>query len=799
MSPDPAVPEPAAARPAPTVLIVDDEPGFVDTLADILGAKGYNALLASTGREGERIVNQSHVDLAIVDLKLPDVSGVEVLARVRECSPGTEVIILTGHASLDTALRALNLGAYAYLEKPYDVDRLFLIIERALARRARQDSLSRLPELARLLDKSSFPAFAYRTADGRIAFANAAFGRLFGLPDPASTTLSLSDVLSDAGPDAAPQHIARVKTENRATLEFPLRTRPGPPAWYELASSLADGPGDLALGLLADVGARHQAEIESRRARQYFEAIFDDLAAGVAIIDSQFTIQRANPQFARFYHLTPSELVGRKCHETIHNNVTPCQLHGEVCPIVNCLAVGTTARVRHRHRDAEGRLRYQECTMTPLRDESGTVVSFVATFMDFTDIKQAQEESEAKSQELELLNRELTMQGEQLTAQAEELEKTNVELIRLAAAKDDFVSMVSHELRTPLTAISEGINLVADGSLGPANEQQGRFLNLARKNCARLTDLINDILDLSKMEAGRMDVHAARFDITRALAETRDTFAASARERLLSIEAAGLDQPMLVYADERMVRRVLTNLVGNALKFTDQGSIRLAAEHKVDHVLVSVADSGIGIPASEHPKMFERFHQVQQRDRGRPAGTGLGLALTKQMVEMNAGRIWFESEENKGTRFFFTLPLDTDATRAAVLLNSRPGLQADARARRAVLVALANAGQLQERYGTAGLEQVREAVSNLMTGGHANVLGRQALPESHDLLLLLEGTDPELDVQQRALRDRLTGATFVVNEEVVPVRLNMGFCRLNGQTDPKAFLDALRKEAAHVN
>ncbi len=147
--------------PPPTILIIDDESAFADTLADILGTRGYHTLTASTGGEGTQAARRAPVDLAIVDMKLPDISGVEVLARIRGHSPRTEVIILTGHASLDTAVHCLNLGAFGYLEKPYDIDRLFLLIERALAKRTRKRATGRLASLARLLDGSPVPAFAY--------------------------------------------------------------------------------------------------------------------------------------------------------------------------------------------------------------------------------------------------------------------------------------------------------------------------------------------------------------------------------------------------------------------------------------------------------------------------------------------------------------------------------------------------------------------------------------------------------------------------------------------------------------
>jgi signal transduction histidine kinase len=247
----------------------------------------------------------------------------------------------------------------------------------------------------------------------------------------------------------------------------------------------------------------------------------------------------------------------------------------------------------------------------------------------------------------------------ELAADKVALATANEELKRLSEAKSNFVSVVSHELRTPLTAISEGINLIADGSLGPTNDRQARFLVLVHRNCNRLGELIDDLLDLSNIEAGRMDYRPARLDLGPVVKEVAETFRVLAREKGLALDAMVPDVPVHVYADGRLVRRILTNLVSNALKFTDRGTITITAAANGENVRVSVQDTGIGIPLVEQARVFEKFHQVDHQDRGRPTGTGIGLSLTRQMVAMNHGRIWFESREGTGTTFCFTLPLHT--------------------------------------------------------------------------------------------------------------------------------------------
>lgn len=781
-----------ADRPTPTVLIVDDEAAFAATLADILATKGYNAVVANTGAEGMDAAQHMPVDLALVDLKLPDVSGVEVLARIREISPRTEVIVLTGQAALDTALRALNLGAFGYLEKPYDIDRLFLLIERALARRARHSAEARTPEMSQLLDLSTVPMFAYYPDNGHITFANPAFARVLGLAGPEDMASSLAQLFRPDGKQSLADHLACLRARGRAVSDFSLRHNPGSETWYEITSSLVTRNPPLAFAVLTDVTSRRRIETESRQARQYFEAIFENLAAGVVIIDSNYEIQQANPAFARFYRATPGALNGRKCHEIIHHRLTPCAMHGEVCPINSCLTAGATVRVQHRHEDADRQSHYQECTMAPLHNESGTIVSFVAMFTDFTEIKQAQEDSEAKSRELETLNGELTVHQERLTAQAAELEQANAELIRLGAAKDDFVSLVSHELRTPLTAISEGISLVADGSLGPLLAPQTKFLNVAYRNCIRLGELINDLLDLSKIEAGRMDVRPERFDVIHVVNDIAETFTPLARDKGLTIQATHDDDCPPAFADERLARRCLTNLINNAVKFTDQGTIRVAAAVGDGEIRVSIIDTGIGIPASEQARIFERFHQVQQRDRNRPAGTGLGLALTRQMAEMNRGRVNFESVEGVGTTFTLTLPLDTTLGRVAAILSiaareERPPTTA-------ALVKLENAPEFSADHGTAGLDEVFAAIGTVAGRGPARLCYKVGLPQTGECLLLFELPDND-GRRLSELRETLAATAFSIRNTPTPVQLRVGMRSFRPPVDPASLLDKLRTEA----
>ncbi len=228
---------------------------------------------------------------------------------------------------------------------------------------------------------------------------------------------------------------------------------------------------------------------------------------------------------------------------------------------------------------------------------------------------------------------------------------------RLEIAKDDFVNMVSHELRTPLTAIKESIALVTEGAAGPINDEQLEFLAAAKRNVDRLARLINDVLDLQKLQSGRIEFRMAPGDLNEVLREVYALMLPAARDKdvglVLELDPA---VPEAVFDKDKLIQ-VVTNLVNNALKFTDAGTVTLASAREGDGaVRVTISDTGIGIPEQEIEKMFKAFSQVSTAARGKSGSTGLGLAISKQIIAAHGGRIWVESRPGHGSQFHFLIP-----------------------------------------------------------------------------------------------------------------------------------------------
>jgi signal transduction histidine kinase len=231
-------------------------------------------------------------------------------------------------------------------------------------------------------------------------------------------------------------------------------------------------------------------------------------------------------------------------------------------------------------------------------------------------------------------------------------------LKELDTMKSEFVSSVSHELRTPLTAIKGSVDNMLDGLTGLLNDKQVRYLARIKSNTDRLSRLINDLLDLSTLEAGKITLKPADVRLGELARDIAATLRPVAAQRLISLEVSSPNGGVTAWADRDKVTQIFMNLIGNALKFTpSHGKVTVAVERNGDAwVRVSISDTGPGIPFNEVQKIFNRFYQIGNAGKEKTKGTGLGLSISKSLVEIHGGKIWVESEIGKGSTFSFTLP-----------------------------------------------------------------------------------------------------------------------------------------------
>ena len=221
--------------------------------------------------------------------------------------------------------------------------------------------------------------------------------------------------------------------------------------------------------------------------------------------------------------------------------------------------------------------------------------------------------------------------------------------------KDSVISTVSHELRTPLTSIRSYSEMLLDRGDDPAARKE--FLEIINAESERLTWLLNEVLDITTIDSGRAAWNVGRFDLAPVVRESVRLYTPLAAERGLALELS-LDEPLPdVSSDPDRMRQVINNLLDNAIKFTDQGRIRVATRIVDGEVRLLVSDSGHGIPGEDLERIFERFHQGGTRQTGKPRGVGLGLSICSEIVRRSGGRIWAESTPGEGSTFVVALPV----------------------------------------------------------------------------------------------------------------------------------------------
>jgi signal transduction histidine kinase len=246
----------------------------------------------------------------------------------------------------------------------------------------------------------------------------------------------------------------------------------------------------------------------------------------------------------------------------------------------------------------------------------------------------------------------------------DEIQDKSRQLEEASKHKSQFLANMSHELRTPLNAILGYTELMADGAYGEPSEKMAAVLKRLESNGRHLLGLINDVLDLSKIEAGQLQLDLADYTVEDIAHTVRSTLEPLATDKKLAFKLELAPKLPPGRGDGRRLTQVLINLVGNAIKFTDAGEVAIQAEANNGSFHVSVRDTGPGISAADQSKLFQEFQQADNSITRKKGGTGLGLAISKRIVEMHGGRIWIDSTIGQGSTFSFTVPVRVERAEA---------------------------------------------------------------------------------------------------------------------------------------
>ncbi|MHB1477551.1 MAG: sensor histidine kinase [Coriobacteriia bacterium] len=270
-------------------------------------------------------------------------------------------------------------------------------------------------------------------------------------------------------------------------------------------------------------------------------------------------------------------------------------------------------------------------------------------------------ELRSRLEELERAQAELSAHKDNLERQVakrtEELRQSNEELWEATRAKDRFLTNMSHELRTPMNSIIGFTALILEGISGPLTDEQARQLRMVNNAGHYLLGMIEEILDLAKVESGEMEPEFGPFSVKSAIDEAVSIIEPQAADKGLSLTAEYCDAPETITSDRQRFLQVLINLMGNAVKFTETGSVSLIASSDGEHLLVDVSDTGPGIDPAYHEYIWQPFHQIAPPSGGKWKGTGLGLSITRELVTLLGGSVTLESTSGSGATFTVRLPL----------------------------------------------------------------------------------------------------------------------------------------------
>lgn len=634
------------------ILVVDDNREILTLVTEyILKPEGYQAISAKDGIEGLEKIRTENPDLVLLDLEMPRLNGLGVLDALHSEQNEVPIVLMTSHGSEELAVTVFRKGVRDYIIKPLDSQELLRIVEKALTEarlrrekeRLTQDliksnqelerrvkelnalygigrSVTAVLELDRLLGRI-VEAAVYITGaeEGSLLLLDEDTNELFiraaqGLEEKYARDFRLKVKDSLAGKvirtgepiminKAGGPHKVKTAYLVNSILYVPLKAKGRVMGVLTVDNRISEEDftrNDLfLLSLLSDYAAvaienaRLFGQIENER--RTLEAILAGTEDLIIVTNQKGRVLLINDSARNALALPREDLEGRQLTELIQN---------------------------------QDLLRLYQQSLERTGGASAEVIiddrTFLATLSPISDVGRV------------VVMKEIT------------------QLKHLDQMKSDFVATVSHDLRSPLTSIRGFVDLLP--VVGELNAQQHSFLKKIRRGVEDITALISDLLDIGRIEAGT-DWGVEPCNLNEIIVTVADSLRdqANSKQQTLSVETCS--EPLMIQGNRLRLEQVVTNLVGNAIKYTPEGGkicIRSTVDDQI--AVVSVEDNGIGIPVSEQPFIFDKFYRVQNDKTADISGTGLGLSIVKSIVERHNGRVWVESEPDKGSCFSFLLP-----------------------------------------------------------------------------------------------------------------------------------------------
>jgi PAS domain S-box-containing protein len=519
-----------------------------------------------------------------------------------------------------------------------------------------EEKLRQSEEQFRLITENVADLIAVLDLEGRRVYNSPSYKGMLGDPEKLKGTLSFSEIHPDDRERIKKIFEETIRTGVGQRSEYRFLLKNGSIRYMESQGSVIrdrNGDPEKVVVVSRDVTRRKRAEDTLRESEGRFRLVVQATNDAVWDWDLLTNLFWWNEGVTTLFGYSREELGPDASWWTEH--IHPEDQERVVSGVYEQIDGGGKSWTdEYRFQRKDGAYAYILDRAYVIHDDSGKPVRMIGAMMDVTARKKAEEEIKKLNEGLELRVEERTAE---LAAVNETLEQRNREVERMTMLKSQFLASMSHELRTPLNAIIGFADLIQDGTSGSINDKQKSFVKHIQQAGRHLLDLINDILDLSKIEAGQLAIQPENFAPGGALPEVLSVIKPLAMKKRIEIEYE-VGSELTVFADRVRFKQIIYNLLSNAVKFTPEGGkIKVKITTPPGFVCISVTDTGIGIKPEDHDVIFEEFRQVGHTTRGVTEGTGLGLAICKRLVEQQEGKIWIESEMGKGSTFSFTLPV----------------------------------------------------------------------------------------------------------------------------------------------
>ncbi len=599
----------------------------------------YDCTVAASVSQAQSILACEQFDVIVSDYSLGDGTALDILDLVKD----VPIIVVTGVGDEEVAIRAWKGGAYDYITKDLELNYLNSIpkiIENAVNCRKMREALDRKQKNLGAIFDATPVGMLLVDGNMKVTRVNNAIKRIVKkeyrqiinqrICSALSCTKSTCDEdAKGCGYNPACEDCLLQKTiKSVLDSEQSVRDIEIHPVlkvdkkeimpWFRIGVELVIIDGcQYVIVTLSDITEHKKAQYERQLAEDKYRMIFENSAVAITMVDEQERLISWN----RF----TEDLLGMD-REDLYLKPVRSLYPPEEWERIRACHLRQKGMQHHlvetRMIKKDGSIIEVDISLSVLTNAEGKTTGSIGIIRDITEHKKAQEK-----------------------------------IKKMMDTKSGFISIVSHELRTSLAAIKEGVSIVFDGMAGRLNKEQKKFLNIAKRNVERLSVLINDVLDFQKLETNNMNLDIQDNVIKEVVSEVHETMALYAKKNKVELSLELAEELSVAKFDRAKINQVLTNLVGNAIKFTpEKGKVSINVYLRNEELVIRVSDTGIGIPKEALPKIFECFYRVNQRGK-EIQGTGLGLAIVHKIVMMHSGRIEVESEVGQGTTFTVFLPL----------------------------------------------------------------------------------------------------------------------------------------------